>query len=1106
MSQTEKNSYLENLQFDEQLNRTPIASYLGNIRLVLLTLIVVIGLGIYSYVTLPRELTPSINIAIVTISTSLPGASPEDIESLVTVPIEDAVESVEDISTITSTSRNSVSSVVIEFQSGVDADEALSDVQQEVSTVRDLPEEANDPIVNKIDFQDDPVWTFSLSAGNDIPGLDRLAERLENAIEANSQVDRVEVQGLQSREIQIVARPEVIRERGVTPDQVSAAIRSAISSYPAGEVITDTNSFLLSIDAGIENIQDIRETQILLGGEIYTIADIATVQEIASPGERRAYQVKPGEDVDQIVTFSVYKISEAKIDEVTQQAQNTVETELEEFPNIAVTTIQNNAEEITDQFNDLSRNFAQTIALVFLVMLLFLGIREAFLASISIPLAFMISFFVMFISDITISFISLFSLLLALGLLVDNAIVIVSAVNSYYRSGKFTPYQTGLLVFKDFFIALISTNITTVWAFLPLVLATGIIGEFIKPIPIIVSATIIASAFVGFFLTLPIAMVVLKPSIPGRVWKLVWFVLAVAIIFIVVSATQGVPFIILGFILTLILFALLPFFFKQARKQTKTFIQNRHGLQKKLNQSWRWVDSGILNIQPLSTRYKKMLRNLLTSRTRRWQVIVFVVFFTIVTYLFPVIGFVKNTFFPSGDQEIIYVSVELPSGTNIETSEQEALRLIDQLKDTQELEFVSAEIGRTPPNSDSTPADNLILFTLNLTDMDEREVSSSEISDQLRQEFSGYNKGVLSIAQLSDGPPAGADINIKYLGPDLEQLNIYANETISYLESRQFVNDPQKSIQSGTSKITFVPDQQKLALYGLSEAQLGSWLRSYASGTIIEDLEIEDSEFDIVFRLSSGSETPEVLSAITIPTQGSGNIPILSLGEVEVNNNPTTITREDGKRSISVSASVGEGGVTGEIGGNLEEWVQSELQLADGYSYKTGGVNEENAASVQSIFQAMGLSAILILVTLVVQLGSFRKAIIVMLVIPLAVSGVLLLFGLFGIPLSFPAMIGLLALFGIVVNNSILVVEKINQNINAGFDILESVTDASSSRLEPIFLTSLTTIIGLVPITLSDPTWQGLGGAIICGLTFSGVVMLFFIPTVYYMWFHKQYK
>jgi multidrug efflux pump subunit AcrB len=233
-------------------------------------------------------------------------------------------------------------------------------------------------------------------------------------------------------------------------------------------------------------------------------------------------------------------------------------------------------------------------------------------------------------------------------------------------------------------------------------------------------------------------------------------------------------------------------------------------------------------------------------------------------------------------------------------------------------------------------------------------------------------------------------------------------------------------------------------------------------------------------------------------------VPLLSLGELVLKPNPTSITREDGDRTISVTAAVAEGFSVSTINGQLEQFANGDLNLPTGYTWKTGGVNQENQQSVQSIIQAMALSAILILVTMVVQLGSFRQAIIVLLVIPLAISGVFVMFALTGTPLSFPALIGLLALFGIVVNNSIVVVDKINQNRTIGMSLVDAITDAAAGRLEAIFFSSLTTIIGLIPITLSDPIWRGLGGAIIAGLAFSGTIMLFFIPIVYYMWYQTE--
>jgi multidrug efflux pump subunit AcrB len=228
-----------------------------------------------------------------------------------------------------------------------------------------------------------------------------------------------------------------------------------------------------------------------------------------------------------------------------------------------------------------------------------------------------------------------------------------------------------------------------------------------------------------------------------------------------------------------------------------------------------------------------------------------------------------------------------------------------------------------------------------------------------------------------------------------------------------------------------------------------------------------------------------------------------SLGSFELTTNPTEISREDGKQTLSVSAGVSSEFSVSQKSKDLEKFAGT-LDLPAGYSWKIGGVNEENDKSVQSILKAMLLSAVLIFATMTIQFRSFRKSIIVLMVIPLAVSGVFIVFALTGTPLSFPALIGILALFGIVVNNSIIMVDKINRNMDQGLPLIDAIAEGASSRMEPILLTALTTIVGLIPITLSDPIWQGLGGAIIAGLLFSGLAKLFMIPVLYWLFYGEK--
>jgi multidrug efflux pump subunit AcrB len=337
---------------------------------------------------------------------------------------------------------------------------------------------------------------------------------------------------------------------------------------------------------------------------------------------------------------------------------------------------------------------------------------------------------------------------------------------------------------------------------------------------------------------------------------------------------------------------------------------------------------------------------------------------------------------------------------------------------------------------------------------------------------------------------------------------------MQFLEKQPGVTNIDKSIKPGTSKLVFVLDKDKLAENSLTVEQLSLWLRTYASGYNLDELRFgnEKDKQDVVFRVSSDTQTAADLGRVSIPLPAStpggegSSVPLISLGEIKLATNPTTITREKGKRTLTVTGSVVVGYNATEINQKLTKFADGDLNLAEGYTWQTGGANEENEKSVQSILQAMLISFILILITMVIEFRSFRQTFIALMIIPLSVAGVLYIFALTGTPLGFPSLIGILALFGIVVTHAIVVIEKINDNIHHGMELKDAIVDAAGNRLEPVLLTSAATILGLVPITISDPFWRGLGGAIIAGLLFSGAIKLFFVPVTYYLMFKNGPK
>ena len=976
-----------------------------------------------------------------------------------------------------------------------------------MDSVNNLPQNAQSPKVQKLDFSSSPIWTFTLSSENDAISLIRFGRVLRDKLKDIPTISRVETTGLDDEEIQVTIKPEKIAEYGINPAQLSQSIKTNIRSFPAGSVVTDRSSFVLTIDPTITSIQDIRESTFTVNKNTYQLSEIADIQRRTKPNPATTYIANQNQVPVEAIRFDVYKSNNANITTAVDDAIALSKEITKEYNDkFTILTVSNAGERIDKQFSHLVRDLSITVSLVFATLFLFLGIRQAVVASLAIPLTFLLTFTIMDITSIDLSFIAFFSLLLSLGLLVDDTIVVISAVTAYYRTGKFTPLQASIMVWRDYKTALLTTTLTTVWAFVPLLLSTGIIGEFIKPIPIVVTSSLLGSLFVALFITLPIIIILLKGNTPKRVIILFRIIIFIILIYLFTRiAPQGIYYIptILLFILTLGIFMLV----KSALLQvTKNKIQSLNSSVKySKNDFQKYMNQGVINFDIISKKYRSIIDSILSTKANRTTTLIIVIVFSLFSFLLFPLGFVRNEFFPSTDQEFVYINLELPSGTKQDITRQETKAIVDQVRKLPESIFVTSTLGlgASQRGGFSSAGENIALITVILPDDAKRDKSSIEIARELRSKFQSYSKGTISVTEVTDGPPAGSDIQIKLSGDDLTTLDTFANSIQEYLTKTPGTNTVQKSIKEGTSKIVFIPNKQKLINAGISEDQIGLFLRSYITGFTLDDnvrfQQESNSDETISLRTSPELQSTDVVGSITIPTQ-QGNVNLNSLGYLQLRPNPTLITREDGKRTISVSASVDKGYSISQINDQLSSYAD-ELNLPEGYIWSTGGVNDENSRSVISILQAMLLSFLLIVITMVLQFSSFRKAFIVMLVIPLSISGVFVFFALTNTPLTFPALIGILALFGIVVKNAILIVDKINLNLKEKIPFTEAIGDGAESRLEPITLTTIATIMGLIPITLSDPLWQGLGGAIISGLFFSGAMMLFFIPVVYYYMF-----
>lgn len=1096
-------SFFDRLHFDETLRNGLIGRYFQSTRTIVLITATLIIAGIASYGSLKKELNPDIQIPTVIVATAYPGAGPEDIEDLITIPIEDAVSGLSDVTRVTSSSQESFSSIIVEFSSTISPEKAKGEIQNALDRVTTLPEASQDPSVEVIDFTNQPVMLFALSAPGDEAALPIIADDLFEEIRALPTVEKVALTYRRDPEISVILTPETIAAHQLSIASLAQSIDLALGNFPGGTLAAAGTTLSLDQEKSVNSLETLRKLPVKIGRETLPLGSLATIVEKEKPGTLPAYVLSHQQDATRAILFAVYQTESAD----TRESINSIEETIAHYQTTSpvafeVSTSFNGAEEIDRSFNQLQRDFLITFGLVFVMLLLFFGLRQSIIAAFAIPFTFLTTFVVMQAVGISINFISLFSLLLALGILVDNAIVVISAIASYYRSGKFTPSETVLLVFRDFGGVIAVTTITTVWAFLPLLLSTGIIGEFIRPIPIVVSTALALSAATALFLVIPYMAVFLEGKFPRRVMIFlqglsVAIVLA-ALFFIMPTGSTKWFLYPLAAILLMLAVRLVRSFFQTVT----TWRSSRFG------RAWTgFQDHGLLSFDALSIHYSRLIERILSSRRARRFTIGFLIVFMLGSYALVPLGFVVNEFFPSDNIDTVYVSAVLPVSTTALRAEEIVQELLPRFQSLTELDFVLAEIGASAPTDSNTSVTGKdygrILFTLHLVKAKEREKKSGEIVAELERDFADWNGGTITASQLSGGPPAGSDLQLKLLGSDLDTLEALAEKTKQYLENIPGTSNVSISLSSAGKKLSFIPNEAALNAAGLSTRDTGVLLRTLGSGyTVKEDVRFGDDKRDIMIRFSEDDfGTPEAIGRLSLSTTAGDTTPLLSLGSLELQNNPTLITREDGKRSISISATVAEDYSVTELNTALESFADNALRLPTGYSWKTGGVNEENNKSVQSILYAMLLSAILIFATMVIQFNSFRKAAIVLLVIPIAVSGVFVIFALFGIPLSFPALIGVLALFGIVVNNSIIMVDKINKNLDLGLPTREAVVEGATSRLEPILLTALTTIVGLIPITLSDPIWQGLGGAIIAGLSFSGIAKLFFIPVIYEMWF-----
>ena len=1075
--ETEKNR-LEKEARD--FEKSPWVFFVRKKKLTYLVIAFLFIFGLSTIRTLPKELNPEVEIPVALVVTAFPGASPSDVEDQITDEIEGEIGDLEGVKNLTSTSSLGISIITVEFEAGEDVDNSIRKLKDEADNVTDLPDDATVPNVREISLSDQPILTAAIAGGNyDLTEIKTFAEKLKDRLEGIPFVSEARVVGGREKQIRVDVDPARLSRFGLTLSQIIGAVSANNLDVPVGSVEFGGFNYSVRLEGQFKTAAEIALLRVgeNEGRPVY-LEDVAEVRDDLNEVSSLSRLGIGKDDPEETVSLQVFKRTGGDITRVAEEARSRIEegrgTDYPEDADIAVTL--DLSEYISDSINTLSVNGIQTVILIFILLFIFLGFKEAIIAGLSVPFSFFVAFITMSIFGESLNFLSLFSLVLALGLLVDSAVVVVEGMYEKVATLGLSGYQSALLTIKEYAAPLTSGMLTTVAAFFPLLFVIGIFGQFIKTIPIVVIATLTAALFVSFTIVPAIGASIMRPikNSKGEEEK----------------KDRKSKVLKVG-----------RQIFSHFCQKVKIFCHSRP--RKK-----RWATKLFTRV---SDKYYDFLPRVISSRKRRIQLIAGVWLLLILSFALPALGFLKIQSFVPADSDFFFINLEMPNGTVLSKTDETARKIETILQEEpQVVNFVTsvgAGLGFSTDLSGNSgsASSNIAFIQANLTKKDERREESFEITSRIREKINErITEGDVEVEEQEGGPPTGAAVEARIKGEDLLVLDEVAERIKNELVSIPTVIDAETSVEQSSGEMVFVPNKEIVSQRGLVPAQLGLELRNGVNRNTDEDIKKEGDDILISIGMEKERlESMEGLKDISI-SSAEGTSFISELGKIEFRPSLASIDHFDQERVVTVTAGT-DGGNPTEITDELKEKIV-QLDIPAGYSVEFGGETQELQEVFIDMFLKMIIGVILILFILIIQFNSFRQVFIILFTIPLAMIGVIWGMALSRLVLDIPAFIGIVSLTGIVVNNAIILIDEINRETESGRYILDAVRNAGRTRLRPVLLTTITTVFGLLPLSITQPDWRNMGFSIIFGLTFSTFLTLVVVPSLYVSFYRKKIK
>lgn len=1000
---------------------------------------VMVTAGIISYRELPREGTPDITIPFVFVSAFYEGTAPEEMEKLVTIPLERQLSDTEDVKEVLSTTVEGVATISIEFLSGSDIDMARQKVKDKIDLARpDLPQDLDEPIVQAFNFSTDfPVFIFALS-GSDLDRLKHIAEDLQDRIEMVPGVRQAEISGVREREIRIEPDLNRLIAYDIPFDLVMHRVAEENATVSAGNIEIKGNRFQVRVPGEYKLATEMRDILLVeRGGEPIFLRDVAEVHDTYK--DLSSISRLNGEPS---VSLEVRKRNRENSVVLIDQVKDIID----QFgipADISVTYVMDQSEYIDMMIKELENNIVSGFILVLCAIFLFMGFRNSLFVALAIPLSMLIAFTIMYVRGSTLNMIVLFSLVLALGMLVDNAIVIVENIFRLRTTGL-SRIEAARQGASEVAWPVITSTVTTCMAFAPLLFWPDIMGQFMSFLPITLITTLGASLFVAL---------VINP--------------AVCSIFI----ADG---------------------------------QKRGGLD----------EHGVRNT-PAVRVYEQILR----AANHHRIAVLFIGFL----FLIATVEFYANfgrgiELFPDVDPRNAVIKLQFPQGTAIERTDSAVRRIEELLPEYEDITFYLASVGQAGEmglSFEGDDATHLAQIHIEFKDFNDRSRSSMAIIEDIRARLPVIPGGEITIEKQEEGPPTGAPVTIEVYGDDFDELAALAGRIMRAIETVPGLVDLQSDFEEALPELQFQVDRSRAAMLGLDTRSIGHFLRTAVYGSEASKFRPDEDEFDITVRLPLDQrDSVELLDRIFIPTPAGASVPLSSLGSLRYEGGRGAITRKDQRRMISIT---GNNHVRG-----VDEIIQEIVPLVDqvhvpaGYSIAYTGDTEEMEKSAAFLAQAFFIAIGLIMIILVIQFNSVFMPLIIGMSVLLSLIGVMWGLIITGTRLGvIMTGMGIVSLAGIVVNNSIVLIDCIRQRREDGLSTEESVVAAGKMRLRPVMLTAMTTILGLAPMAIgfsldihtwppriiasaeTSAWWAPMAYAVIFGLAMATILTLILVPVSY---------